>query len=320
MQQEISNKPNIVILVGPTAVGKTDVSIAAAKALNGEIISADSAQVYKYMDIGTAKISYSEMQGIKHHMIDEVTPDQSFSVAQFRDKADHYIHQITHKGKLPIVTGGTGLYINSLLNNLDFTKSVGDEDFRQRMQELADNKGNEYLHEMLKTIDEESYRRLHANDVRRVIRALEVYEYTGKTISHFQEESKKIPPRYHAAYVGLTMDRQKLYERINQRVDTMLEKGLIEEVKKLLNMGYSRDLVSMQALGYKEIVQYLEGEISLEEAVFILKRDSRHYAKRQLTWFRRDERIKWFDVDVYQERTILVKNIINYIAGKIYLL
>ncbi|MDF2533461.1 MAG: tRNA delta(2)-isopentenylpyrophosphate transferase [Clostridia bacterium] len=320
MQQEIINKPNIVILVGPTAVGKTDVSIAAAKALNGEIISADSAQVYKYMDIGTAKISYSEMQGIKHHMIDEVTPDQSFSVAQFRDKADQYIHQITHKGKLPIVTGGTGLYINSLLNNLDFTKSVGDEDFRQRMQELADNKGNEYLHEMLKTIDEESYQRLHANDVRRVIRALEVYEYTGKTISHFQEESKKIPPRYHTAYVGLTMDRQKLYERINQRVDTMLEKGLIEEVKKLLNMGYSRDLVSMQALGYKEIVQYLEGEISLEEAVFILKRDSRHYAKRQLTWFRRDERIKWFDVDEYQERTILVKNIINYIAGKIYLL
>ncbi|MDF2801976.1 MAG: tRNA delta(2)-isopentenylpyrophosphate transferase [Anaerocolumna sp.] len=320
MQQEINSKPNIVILVGPTAVGKTDVSIAVAKALNGEIISADSAQVYKYMDIGTAKISYSEMQGIKHHMIDEVTPDQSFSVAQFRDKADQYIHQITHKGKLPIVTGGTGLYINSLLNNLDFTKSVGDEDFRQRMQELADNKGNEYLHEMLKTIDEESYQRLHANDVRRVIRALEVYEYTGKTISHFQEESKKIPPRYHAAYVGLTMDRQKLYERINQRVDTMLEKGLIEEVKKLLNMGYSRDLVSMQALGYKEIVQYLKGEISLEEAVFILKRDSRHYAKRQLTWFRRDERIKWFDVDEYQERTILVKNIINYIAGKIYLL
>lgn len=320
MQQEVQNKPNIAIIVGPTAVGKTDVSIGAAKALEGEIISADSAQVYKYMDIGTAKISTNEMQGIKHYMIDEVTPDQSFSVAQFRDRADQYIREITGRGKLPIIAGGTGLYINALLNNLEFTKSVGDEDFRQRMQEIADNKGNEYLHEMLKDIDFEAYQRLHANDVRRVIRALEVYEFTGKTISHFQEESKKLPPRYHYAFVGLTMDRQKLYDRINKRVEVMLEKGLIQEVKGLLEMGYSRDLVSMQALGYKEIIQYLEGEISLDEAVFILQRDSRHYAKRQLTWFRRDERIEWFDVDKYQDRADLVKNIIDYIAGKIYLL
>ena len=317
MQQDVKTKPNIVIIVGPTAVGKTDISIATAKALNGEIISADSAQVYKYMDIGTAKISTEEMQLIKHHMIDEVTPDQSFSVANFRDRADKYINEITTKGKLPIIVGGTGLYINALLNNLDFTKSVGDEDFRERMQEIADNKGNEYLYEMLKDVDIESYQRLHANDVRRVIRALEVYEFTGKTITYFQEESKKIPPRYNCAYIGLTMDRQKIYERIEQRVDTMIEKGLIEEVKMLLNMGYSRDLVSMQALGYKEIIRYLEGEISLEETLFILKRDSRHYAKRQLTWFRRDERIKWFNIDEYQDRDTLVKNIIIYIAGKI---
>lgn len=317
MQQEINFKPNIVIIVGPTAIGKTDISIATAKALNGEIISADSAQVYKYMDIGTAKISTEEMHGVKHHMIDEVTPDQSFSVANFRDRADKYIHEIIGKGKLPIIVGGTGLYVNALLNNLDFTRSVGDEDFRERMQEIADNKGNEYLYEMLKDIDIESYQRLHANDVRRVIRALEVYEFTGKTISYFQEESKKIPPRYNCAYIGLTMDRQKIYERIEQRVDAMIEKGLIEEVKTLLNMGYSRDLVSMQALGYKEIVRYLEGEISLEESIFILKRDSRHYAKRQLTWFRRDERIKWFNIDEYQDRVNLVKNIIIYIAGKI---
>mgnify|MGYP000084735139 CR=1 FL=1 len=317
MQQDQSNKPNIVVIVGPTAVGKTDISIAAAKALNGEIISADSAQVYKYMDIGTAKISQDEMQGIKHHMIDEVTSDQSFSVANFRDRADKYIQEITARGKLPIITGGTGLYINALLNNLDFTKSVGDEDFRERMQEIADNKGNEYLYEMLKDIDIEAYQRLHANDVRRVIRALEVFEFTGKTITHFQEESKKLPPRYNAAYIGLTMDRQKIYARIEQRVDAMIEKGLIEEVKKLLNMGYSRDLVSMQALGYKEIVKYLNGEVSLDESLFILKRDSRHYAKRQLTWFRRDERIKWFDIDEYEDRITLVKNIINYIAGKI---
>lgn len=316
MQQDIKTKPNIAIIVGPTAVGKTDISIAIAQALNGEIISADSAQVYKYMDIGTAKISSEEMQSVKHHMIDEVTPDQSFSVANFRDRADKYISEIIGKGKLPIIAGGTGLYINALLNNLDFTKSVGDEDFRERMQEIADNKGNEYLYEMLKEIDLESYQRLHANDVRRVIRALEVYEFTGKTITHFQEESKKIPPRYNCAFIGLTMNRQKIYERIEQRVDTMIEKGLIEEVKKLLNMSYSRDLVSMQALGYKEIVQYLEGEISLEESITILKRDSRHYAKRQLTWFRRDERIKWFNIDEYQDRDTLVKNIIFYIAGK----
>lgn len=320
MQQETNSKPNIVILVGPTAVGKTDISIAIAKALNGEIISADSAQVYKYMDIGTAKISPEEAQDIKHHMIDEIYPDQNFSVAHFRDRADKYIREITAKGKLPIIAGGTGLYINSLLNNLDFTESVGDETFRQKMQEIADVNGNEYLYAMLKEVDPESCQRLHPNDVRRVIRALEVYEFTGKTISYYQEESKKIPPRYNYAFVGLTMDRQKLYERINQRVDIMLDKGLIEEVKKLLAMGYSRNLVSMQALGYKEIVQYLEGEISLEEAIFILKRDSRHYAKRQLTWFRRDERIEWFNVDEYQDRLTLVKNIINYIAGKIYLL
>lgn len=320
MKQTTNDKPKICIIVGPTGVGKTDISIELAKALNGEIISADSAQVYKYMDIGTAKADEAEMQGIEHYMIDEVNPDQSFSVAQFRDRAESYIQEITAKGKLPIIAGGTGLYINSLLNNLDFTPSVGDEDFRQEMQDIADQKGAEYLHNMLKDIDAESYQRLHPNDTRRVIRALEVYKYTGKTISYFQEESRKAPSRYDFAFVGLTMDRQRLYDRINRRVDIMLKKGLISEVQQLLDMGYSRELVSMQALGYKEIVQYLENEISLEEAIFILKRDSRHYAKRQLTWFRRDERIKWFNFDDYEDRSLLLKNIINYIAGKIYLL
>jgi tRNA dimethylallyltransferase len=320
LKQTTNDKPKICIIVGPTGVGKTDISIELAKALNGEIISADSAQVYKYMDIGTAKADEAEMQGIKHYMIDEVNPDQSFSVAQFRDRAESYIQEITAKGKLPIIAGGTGLYINSLLNNLDFTPSVGDENFRQEMQDIADQKGAEYLHNMLKDIDAESYQRLHPNDTRRVIRALEVYKYTGKTISYFQEESRKAPSRYEFAFVGLTMDRQRLYDRINRRVDIMLEKGLISEVQRLLDMGYNRELVSMQALGYKEIVQYLENEIGLEEAIFILKRDSRHYAKRQLTWFRRDERIKWFNFDDYEDRTLLLKNIINYIAGKIYLL
>jgi tRNA dimethylallyltransferase len=272
------------------------------------------------MDIGTAKASEVEMQGIRHYMIDEVYPDQSFSVAHFRDRAEVYVEEITAKGKLPIFVGGTGLYINSLLNNLEFTKSVGDEAFRREMQSIADEKGNEHLHEMLKDIDPESFERLHPNDTRRVIRALEVYKFTGNTISYYQEESKKAPSKYEYAFVGLTMDRQRLYERINKRVDIMLEKGLIEEVQKLLDMGYGRDLVSMQALGYKEIAQYLMGEITLEEALFILKRDSRHYAKRQLTWFRRDDRIKWFNADEFPDRAILVKNIIYYIAGKIYLL
>lgn len=320
MEQKKSNKPQICILVGPTGVGKTDISIELAKALNGEIISADSAQIYKYMDIGTAKASLDEMQGIRHYMIDEVYPDQSFSVAQFRDRAAAYIEEITAKGKLPIIAGGTGLYINSLLNNLDFTASVGDEGFRKEMQCIADTKGNDYLHNMLKDIDPDSYNRLHKNDTRRVIRALEVYKYTGRTISFFQEESKKIPLRYDYAFIGLTMNRQKLYDRINKRVDIMLDRGLIAEVQELLDMGYKRDLVSMQALGYKEIVQYLLGKINLEEAEFILKRDSRHYAKRQLTWFRRDERIQWFNIDEYEDKAALIKNIIIYIAGKIYLL
>ncbi len=320
MEQKKIEKPKICILVGPTGVGKTDISIELAKALNGEIISADSAQVYKFMDIGTAKANLDEMQGIKHYMIDEIYPDQSFSVAQFRDRAAVYIQEITEKGKLPIIAGGTGLYINSLLNNLDFTASVGDENFRLEMQCIADTKGNDYLYNMLKDIDTDSYNRLHMNDTRRVIRALEVYKFTGRTISYFQEESKKAPSRYDYAFVGLTMDRQKLYDRINKRVDIMLDKGLIDEVQKLLNIGYSRELVSMQALGYKEIVQYLMGEITLEETEFILKRDSRHYAKRQLTWFRRDERIQWFNIDEYTDKTLLLKNIIIYIAGKIYLL
>lgn len=315
MQQ--TDKPSISIIVGPTAVGKTDISIGVAKALDGEIISADSAQVYRYMDIGTAKIKAEEMQGVRHHMIDVADPDQSFSVAQFRNRCEQYIQDISARGKLPIVAGGTGLYINSLLNNLEFTASVGDESFRDEMQEIADNKGNEYLHAMLKDIDPDSYSRLHPNDVRRVIRALEVYRFTGKTISYFQEESRRAPEKYHYAFVGLTMDRQRLYDRIDLRVEKMLAAGLIEEVKGLLNMGYDESLVSMQALGYKEILQYLKGEISYDEAVFVLKRDSRHYAKRQLTWFRRDQRIQWFDVEEYADKEEIVKKITNYIAGKI---
>ena len=310
----------ICILAGPTAVGKTEISLALAKSLCGEIISADSAQVYKYMDIGTAKLKEEEMQGIRHYMIDEVTPDMDFSVAQFREKAELYIKDINDRGKLPIITGGTGLYINSLLNNLDFTDSISDEVYRKEMQETAQVKGNEYVHAMLEAVDPASYKRLHPNDLRRVIRALEVYKHTGRPISYFQEESRKQPPRYDFAYITLTMDRRKLYERIDQRVDKMMASGLVEEVEGLIKRGYGRELNSMQALGYKEIADYLHGLITKDEAVRILKRDTRHYAKRQLTWFRGDKRVNWVDVDSFYRKEAIVENIIRYIAGKIPLI
>ena len=312
--------PKICILAGPTAVGKTDISLALARNLCGEIISADSAQVYKYMDIGTAKLKEDEMQGIRHYMIDVVTPDKDFSVAQFRDRAEGYIRDINERGRLPIITGGTGLYINSLLDNLDFTKSISDEPFRKEMQEIADSKGSAYVHAMLETVDPASYNKLHPNDLRRSIRALEVHKNTGKPISYFQDESRKQPPKYNFVYIMLTMDREKLYGRIEQRVDKMMAEGLVEEVEGLLGSGYNRELTSMQALGYKEIADYLQGTISKEEAVRVLKRDTRHYAKRQLTWFRRDQRVNWIDIDCFYKNNILLENIIRYIAGKITLI
>lgn len=320
LNRDLHELPKICILVGPTAVGKTDISLMLAEKLYGEIISADSAQVYKYMNIGTAKLKPEEMSGIRHYLLDEVYPDQSFSVAEFRDRAEKYIAEIGEKGMLPVITGGTGLYIHSLLNNLDFTESISDADFRTEMKVLAEEKGNAYVHNMLKEVDPIAYKSLHPNDLRRVTRALEVYKHTGKPISYYQEESRKMPPKYQYAYIGLTMDREKLYGRIDARVDKMLEEGLIDEVEGLLKMGYSKELTSMQALGYKEMVQYLEGSLSKEEAIRIIKRDSRHYAKRQLTWFRRDDRIIWLNTDNYFRRNILVENIIRCIAGKITLI
>lgn len=310
-------KNKICILAGPTAVGKTDISIMLAKKLYGEIVSADSAQIYKYMNIGTAKIQEQEMQGINHYMIDEIYPDQSFSVAEYRNFANNYINNISIRGKLPIITGGTGLYINSLINNLDFTEAICDEEFRIEMTNLAKEKGNEYIHQMLKNIDPISYEKLHPNDIRRIIRALEVYKITNKPISKYQEESKNMPQKYEFAYIALNMDREKLYNRINLRVDRMFEKGLIDEVRNLLKMGYAKDLVSMQAIGYRQIVNYLEGECSFDEAIELIKRDSRHYAKRQLTWFRNDKRVFWVNTDSFKCIEDIVENIIRYVAGKI---
>ncbi len=289
----------LIVLTGPTAVGKTAASIGLAKAINGEIISADSMQVYKKMDIGTAKITKEEMEGVPHFLIDELNPDEEFSVAHFKKYADKYINEVYERGHIPIIVGGTGFYIQAVLNDIDFTETNADTEYRKELEELARVNGPEYLHNMLFEIDPQAAEKIHFNNVKRVIRALEFYKETGTKISeHNDTQSAKSSP-YNFAYFVLNDDREALYERIDKRIDIMLENGLIEEVKALLDAGYDRKLTSMQGLGYKEIAAYLEGEISLEEAIYILKRDTRHFAKRQLTWFRREKDVIFIDKSEY---------------------
>lgn len=283
----------LIILTGPTAVGKTKLSIALANAVNGEIISADSMQVYKRMDIGTAKITKEEMQGVKHYLVDEFEPEDEFNVVRFQEYTKKYMEEIYAKGKIPILVGGTGFYIQAVVKDIDFTKEEQDTSYRKELEALADEKGAEYLHQMLKEVDEKAAESIHANNVKRVIRALEFYKLTGDKISqHNDEQSQKTSP-YDYCYFVLNDERSKLYERIDKRVDLMMEQGLKEEVKALMQEGLSRDLVSMQGLGYKEMAAYLDGECSLEEAVYIIKRDTRHFAKRQLTWFKREPDVIW---------------------------
>ena len=314
---EINRDKKIIIIAGPTAAGKSAAAISVAKKFNGEIISADSAQIYRFMDIGTAKLSTEEMEGIPHHLIDIVDPDEAFSVSRYRKLADSCIADIFARGKVPVITGGTGLYINSILDTLEFTVSKGDGNYRNEMEALADNKGNEYVHNLLKEIDPDSAEKLHPNDIRRVIRALEVFKSTGKRISEVQKESQNKPQRYNCIYTAITDERSILYERINRRVDLMLEKGLAKEVQMLLDRGYEEDLVSMQAIGYKEVVDGLKNRISWEAMIEQLKMNSRRYAKRQLTWFRRDERIQWFDLSNCSNFGDLNEKLIYYIAEKL---
>lgn len=309
-------KKNLVIIAGPTASGKTAISLEIAKRLNGEIISADSMQIYKYMDIGTAKITEDEKQGIPHYMIDEVDPSEEFSVALFREKAGKYIDDIISRGKLPIVVGGTGLYINSLTYALDFSDGSEDKEYRDYLESVATEKGKEYVHEMLKEVDKESYERLFPNDLKRVIRALEVYKLTGKTISQVQKESREKDIEYNLAYIALNMNRETLYQRINKRVDIMFENGLVDEVKSLLSKGYTKDMTSMQAIGYKEVLDYFDGKVTLDEIKDIIKQSSRRYAKRQLTWFRKDKRVKWFEIDKFEDSKEALENIVEYIEGE----
>ena len=301
------NEKNMVILTGPTAVGKSALSIALAKALDTGIISADSMQVDKHMDIGSAKITPEEMQGVPHALIDVYEPNEPFHVVQFQHDAKAAMEQLWDKGQLPLIVGGTGFYIQALLYDVDFSEEDADLKLRQKYAQLAQSEGAEALHAQLAQVDPQAAGQIHANNIKRVIRALEFYEKTGTPISaHNAAERTKQSP-YGFAYFVLTDRREHLYERIDARVDAMMEQGLLGEVKKLRDMGYTRDLVSMQGLGYKELLAYLDGECSLDEAVYMIKRDTRHFAKRQLTWFRRERDVIWVDKPAfdYNEDKIL---------------
>lgn len=312
----MKKKKPLFILVGPTAIGKTSLSVELAKRLNGEIISADSMQIYKDMDIGTAKIRKEEEEGINHYLIDEVSPDIDFSVSDFQEKANEYINKILKKNKLPMVVGGTGLYINSLIYDLNFSVSVSNWELREQYTELAKVHGNQYLHDKLKLVDPVSADRIHVNDIKRVIRALEVYNETGKPMAEYYKDFRKPNDEFDLVMIGLKMNREELYKRINKRVDIMLEQGLIEEVENLLDKGYGENLTSMQAIGYKEVIDFLKDKISLEEAIESIKQGSRRYAKRQITWFRKEERVHWIDLDEVKNKDYLTEYIVNYVEDK----
>ncbi len=308
-------KRPLIILTGPTAVGKTALSIQLAKALDGEIISADSMQVYKHMDIGSAKVTQKDMEGIPHHLIDVLEPWEEFNVTRFQSMAKEAMEGIYARGHVPIVAGGTGFYIQALAYDIDFKENEGSLTIRRELEALGRQHGAEYLHRMLAGIDPESAALIHANNQKRVIRAIEYYRMTGEPISeHNRREHEKVSP-YQLFYYVLTCGRQVLYERIDRRVDQMLEQGLLEEVMRLKEMGCSRGMVSMQGLGYKETLDYLDGTCTLEDAVYVLKRDTRHFAKRQITWFKRERDVRWLFLDEFGNDR---KKVLEYILDEFY--
>lgn len=309
----INLKDNLLIIVGPTSIGKSTIAVELAKLLNGEVISADSMQIYKHMDIGTAKVTTTEMDGIPHHMVGVVDPDEEFTVSDYKHLVKEHIRRINLEGKLPIVVGGTGLYINSLIYDLNFAEIPPNESLRSSYEEQIEEFGNEYLHNKLALIDPESSEKISVNDKKRIMRALEIYDSTGKTMTEHNKNFRKMNNDYNLSYVALNMDRAKLYDKINNRVDAMVKKGLVQEVNKILDMGYSEELISLQAIGYKEIISHIKDEISLEEAIELVKKKSRNYAKRQLTWFRRDDRIKWIDIEDYQNLSQVIEVIKEYV-------
>lgn len=303
----MTEKKPLVILTGPTAVGKTALSIKLASKIGGEIISADSMQVYRQMDIGSAKIKPEEMGGIPHHLIDILEPEEEFNVCLFEKLALEAMEQIYERGHIPVVVGGTGFYIQALLYQIDFTEEETDTAYRDKLWQLGEEKGNHYLHELLRKVDPESAEEIHENNRKRVIRALEFYENSGKPISTHNKEQRQKTSAYNSCYFVLTDDRKKLYERIESRVDQMLSKGLVDEVRTLKERGCNASMVSMQGLGYKEILEYLDGRCSLLEAVEKIKKETRHFAKRQLTWFRREKDVIWLDKQAfaYDEDAVL---------------
>lgn len=294
----------LIILTGPTAAGKSALSISLAKAVGGEIISADSMQVYRHMDIGSAKITPEEMSGVKHHLIDVLEPVEEFNVVRFQSMAKEAMRQIYDKDKIPILVGGTGFYIQSVLYDIDFAETNEDEAFRQRMESIAKEQGNEVLFERLRQIDPKSCEIIHANNIKRVIRALEFYEKTGIPISAHNEEQREKSSPYRFVYFVLTDERNILYDKIDKRVDSMLNQGLVEEVRKLKDMGCTENMVSMQGLGYKEILEYLNGSCTLDDAIYRIKRDTRHFAKRQLTWFRREKDVTWVSRQDFRQKAV----------------
>lgn len=291
------DKKPLIILTGPTAVGKTKLSIDLAKQINGEIISADSMQVYKHMDIGTAKITQAQMEGIPHHLIDILEPWEEFNVVLFQQKCKECIEDIYARNRIPILTGGTGFYIQAVLYDINFTQNNDTSKYREELETIVDKMGTSYLHQLLENVDPDSANVIHENNIKRVIRALEFHHLTGQKISEHNMEEGKKESAYNSCYFVLNDKRETLYNRIDLRVDNMIQNGLLEEVRSLIELGCSANMIAMQGLGYKEILQCLKNEITLEEAIYIIKRDTRHFAKRQLTWFKREKQVIWVNKD-----------------------
>lgn len=314
----LMKKRPLIILTGPTAAGKTKASIGLAKAVGGEIISADSMQVYKEMDIGSAKIKPEEMEGVPHHLIDVLEPDEEFHVVRFQQMAKEAMEKIYSNGHIPIVVGGTGFYIQALLYDIDFTEHERSDGYRKELLDFAEKNGAKALHERLQAVDFKAAEKIHFHNVKRVVRALEFYQQSGEPISEHNEREQNKESPYQFFYFVLNDDRERLYERINRRVDKMLAEGLLEEVMALKNKGYTKELVSMQGLGYKELLDYLDGACTFEEAVYKIKRDTRHFAKRQLTWFKRERDVIWIDKKAcdYDENKIL-STMLTYMEGVI---
>lgn len=309
----------LIVLLGPTAVGKTKLSIALAKRLHTEIISGDSMLIYRGMDIGTAKPTLTEKDGIVHHLIDILEPNEEYSVVDFQQQAAVIIDRLNKAGKIPILAGGTGLYVKALLEGYVFHETQSDEVYRTYLTQLAEQQGNEKVHALLAKVDPKAAQRLHVNDLRRVIRILEIHHLTRQGKQSKQPEECQVPSQslqYEASVIGLTMERSLLYDRINQRVDMMVAAGLVEEVKRLLQSGLAVEAQSMQAIGYKEIVLYLKGQMALDDALTKMKQETRHFAKRQLTWYRKMPYIQWFSVDSGRSEAQIVENIYQSIAEK----